>query len=65
MIWMIDLRLKAANVKMPQALSCRGIKVATRKKLPEKDNVNLGTMFEVTDDNTQTLFMCINPALSF
>jgi hypothetical protein len=32
----ISKLLKAANVKMPEALSCRGIKVATRKKLPER-----------------------------
>jgi len=32
----ISKLLKAANVKMPEALSCRDIKVATRKKLPER-----------------------------
>ncbi|MCK5614994.1 IS1634 family transposase [Candidatus Pacearchaeota archaeon] len=32
----ISKLLKTANVKMPEALSCRGIKVATRKKLPER-----------------------------
>ncbi len=32
----ISKLLKAANVKMPEALSCHGIKVATRKKLPER-----------------------------
>ncbi len=32
----ISKLLKAANVKMLKALSCHGIKVATRKKLPER-----------------------------
>ncbi len=32
----ISKLLKAASVKMPEALSCRDIKVATRKKLPER-----------------------------
>ncbi len=33
-----EMLLKLANIKLPEALPCRNIKVATRKKLPERRN---------------------------